>query len=127
MRPVAVIAIALAAVACSGAPSGRSTAPPAERVRVGLVEWDITVSASQLAAGTVTIEVANAGTTAHDLRAQTSGTETATPTLPTGDTATISIEAEAGQEVLLWCSIPGHRAQGMERTVRVADRSPSDG
>lgn len=124
MRRALLALVALAAVACSGAPAP-TTGPAADTVRVGLTEWDVAVSAGALAEGHVKLEVTNAGTTAHDLRVSGQGMETTTPMLSSGDTAVVSIQADAGDEILLWCSVPGHREQGMERRLRVAnDLSP---
>ena len=124
MRRSVLVAVAMAAAACSSV-SAPPTGPPADTIRVGLTEWDIASSAGALTEGQMTLEVTNAGTTTHDLRVSGPGVETATPMLSSGDTATVTIETDAGDEILLWCGVPGHREQGMERRLRVAnDPSP---
>jgi hypothetical protein len=122
MRRGLLVALAMAATACSSA-AGPAIGPPADTARVGLIEWDITASAEALTEGTVTLEVTNAGTTAHDLRISGGGQEKATPMLPAGDTATVTIQVDAGDEMVLWCSVPGHREQGMERRLRAVNGS----
>ncbi len=120
MRRSLPVLIALAAVACSGG-AAPMTGPAADTVRVGLTEWDIAASAGALAEGQVTLEVTNAGATAHDLRVSGPGVETATPMLSSGDTAVLRIQVDAGDEILLWCGVPGHREQGMERRLFVGE------
>ena len=118
MRRSVLVAVAMAATACSGA-SAPAAGPPADTIRVGLTEWDIASSAGALTYGSVTLEVTNAGATAHDLRVSGPGVETATPMLSSGETAIVTIEADAGDEILLWCGVPGHREQGMELRLPV--------
>lgn len=113
-------ALALAAVACTGASAG-GTGPPAASARVGLIEWEISTSAEVLADGKVSLKVTNAGTTAHDLRVSGAGVDAATPALPSGEQAVLSFEVDAGDELVLWCGLPGHREQGMQRRLPVAD------
>src|SRR5713226_9570483 len=55
----------LTACGSAGAPLG--TGPPVAFARVGLVEWRIATTAGALVGGPVTLEVTNAGSTAHDL------------------------------------------------------------
>lgn len=93
---------------------------PSDALRVGLVEWDVAGAAQSLAGGPVTLVVTNAGTTEHDLRVRGDRADSGTPTLAPGERATLEVDLGGEQEVLLWCSLPGHRAQGMARTVPVA-------
>jgi hypothetical protein len=94
------------------------TGPPTDSIRIGLVEWDITTSSTAAADGVVTFEVTNAGTTTHDLRISDGITEQATPVLAPGETAILSLRTDAGTDLELWCSLPGHRQQGMERRLQ---------
>ncbi|MGH3665517.1 MAG: hypothetical protein ACRDU8_05420 [Egibacteraceae bacterium] len=119
MRVLAA-ALALTAVACTGAAAG-GTGQPAVSARVGLIEWEITTSTPVLAHGKASLTVANAGTTAHDLRVSGAGVDAATPALAPGERAVLSFEVDAGDELVLWCTIPGHREQGMLRRLPIAD------
>ncbi len=113
-------ALLLVAGACTGAASDR-TGPPAAQARVGLIEWEITTSAEVLDDGSVSLKVTNAGATAHDLRVTGAGVDMATPLLAPGDSAMLTLDVDAGDELTLWCGVPGHRQQGMERRLLVAD------
>lgn len=114
--------LVLALLLASGCTGGAADAgPPVREARVGLLEWEVTASASTLAAGPVRLEVTNAGATAHDLRVTGQRTEGAVPVLPPGDTAVLELDLSGASEVTLWCSLPGHRAQGMERRLPVLD------
>jgi hypothetical protein len=110
---------ALAAAACASAAPPPSAAP-ARDVRVGLTEWEIVTSAAVLAPGAVTLTVTNAGATAHDLRVATDARETGVPLLQPGAAQPLRVTVAAGEQVRLWCSVPGHRRQGMETTLQVA-------
>lgn len=120
MKGVAWLAATLMGVACGGAPAGVS-GPAAGDVRVGLVEWEVTSDATRLQPGLVALRVTNAGTTEHDLRVSAEGVDAGIPTVVPGERRTIVVDLRGVSEVLLWCSVPGHRAQGMERRLAVGD------
>lgn len=119
IRSLAAV-LALAAAACTGVAAG-GTGPPAGSTRIGLIEWDITASAHTLDRDKVSLKVTNAGATAHDLRVTGAGVDAATPLLSPGDSAELSLQVEPGSELVFWCGVPGHRQQGMERRLLVAD------
>lgn len=114
--------LALAAIACAGAATDRAGAP-ATSARIGLVEWEITTSAAVLSQGEVFLRVTNAGTTTHDLRVSGAGTQAATPLLAPGESAILSLQVDKSDELILWCGLPGHRRQGMERRLLAAEAS----
>ena len=120
---VGVTVLALAA-ACSGAPEGAAPqrpaagAPPSE-LRIGLADFDIATSSDTVEAGAVTIDVTNVGATEHDLRIQGDTLDASVPALSPGGTSTVTIRTEDEREVTLWCTLPGHRSQGMEATLAV--------
>jgi len=61
----------------------------------------------------LTLRVVNDGDVQHDI---TTEGEKGTERLATGETAEVNLGVvSAGQ--LLWCSVPGHREQGMEATI----------
>jgi hypothetical protein len=103
---------------CHGAtpPAG---GPPVAHARVGLIEWEITTTAGALTAGPVTLDVTNAGTTVHDLRIKGDRADGQTARLGPGQTATLTIDLAGERRVELWCTVPGHRSQGMDTHLPV--------
>ena len=120
----------LTASACAG--PGDLAAPdralpddgPAAEADVGLTDFAIATTADRVVDGTVTLEVTNAGATAHDLRIAGDRADVRTDVLPPGGTTTITVTT-AGQDALtLWCTLPGHRRQGMETSLSVTTEPP---
>ncbi|MDP8978501.1 MAG: cupredoxin domain-containing protein [Actinomycetota bacterium] len=108
----------LAVAGCAGtAPS--DTGPAASQARVGLTEWEVATSASALSQGPVRLRVTNAGATAHNLVISGEDGRVESPLLAPGEQASIAVDLAGEDEVLLWCDVPGHREQGMERAVPV--------
>lgn len=116
---LAVAAVALFAGACGSLPAPVTEAAAGE-VRVGLLEWEITTDFRAVAGGDVTLNVTNAGSTAHDLAVVGRGGVSAkTRVLPPGDTTSLVIAAKDTDELQLWCTVTGHRSQGMELRLPV--------
>ena len=95
----------------------------AETVDFGLAEFVIEPAEVPVAPGTeLTLRVMNNGEIQHDLKLEgENGTERLMP----GDTAEVNVGVvSAGQR--LWCTVPGHREQGMEATI-VAGPPPDTG
>lgn len=105
--------------ACAAPSSTSPSSEVADELRVGLTEFDITSSATVLVEGTVTMEVTNAGATAHDLRIAATAVDEHVALLDPGESASLSLDTNGEQELRLWCSVPGHRANGMQRTLQV--------
>jgi hypothetical protein len=105
--------------ACHGG-TARASGPPVGRARVGLIEWEITTTAGALVAGPVTLDVTNAGTTVHDLRIKGDRADGQTARLGPGQTATLTVDLAGERRVELWCTVPGHRSQGMDTHLPVA-------
>jgi uncharacterized cupredoxin-like copper-binding protein len=98
----------------SAAPAPKPT-PTRQLVNVTEKEFKITLSTPTLKAGTVTFKITNTGAIPHDLAIvggpkskliQSKGTSTLTATLKPGT-------------VELYCSVPGHKAAGMDLKVKV--------
>jgi uncharacterized cupredoxin-like copper-binding protein len=89
------------------------------------------LSAPALRAGAVRLEVTNAGATAHDLRVLDGDRVlAASPPIPPGATGALEFDATGLQQVEFLCTLPGHEAQGMVRTVAVSagpDPAPQQG
>lgn len=121
-----VLVLAVAAVGCAADGPAASGRAAASEVRVGLIDYEITTPNVAVRPGSATLEVTNAGRTAHDLRVAGEETDAHLATLEPGESATLDVEVAAGEdELTLWCTLPGHRRQGMETTLPVA--GPADG
>jgi hypothetical protein len=123
--PVALSAVCAGLAGC-GATGGDGTRPEAVRplsagghgqVRVGLTEWTIEVSRSEVNPGRLRLLVTNAGATVHDLVVQGRRGTWETPDLRPGQQARLDVRAVPHETLQLWCSMPGHRAQGMHTTL----------
>lgn len=113
-----LLAAALLLAACSSSPV-ESSVEPTGQVRVGLTDFEITSSAPVLVDGDVTMKVTNAGATAHDLRIVGRAVDAHVPLLAPGESTSLTLDVGGEQQLRLWCTVPGHRAQGMEHTQAV--------
>lgn len=93
----------------------------ADTLRLGLTEWSIEASASQLRPGTVTVVVTNTGGTGHDVVLTGQAGRWATPVLAPGERYELEITATPGEELELVCTVTGHHSAGMWTTLPVAD------
>jgi hypothetical protein len=87
------------------------------QVRVGLTEWTIVVSRSEVPPGRLHLLVTNAGATMHDLVVRDSRGTWETADLRPGQRTGLTVRAGPHETLQLWCSMPGHRAQGMHTTL----------
>ena len=89
-------------------------------VSVELLEMHIVPSTISVQAGTrLVLEVTNTGTMQHDLRLS-SGVQT--PMLDPGHKATLDAGV-IGKKLDGWCTVPGHRAAGMNMTITATPAS----
>ncbi|WP_370327125.1 cupredoxin domain-containing protein [Euzebya sp.] len=109
----------LLASACTPGPVPVDAVQAADTIDVGLTDFAIATSAERLVDGVVTVQVTNAGATAHDLRVAGGDVQRATSVLPPGASTVIRLNASGEETLNLWCTLPGHRRQGMEATLRV--------
>jgi uncharacterized cupredoxin-like copper-binding protein len=132
---VAAAAVTVLLTGCEGAessaatgagghsqPAAQSTAPAQSTVKVGLFEWSIVTAPRRAAPGRLRLVVTNTGGTEHDLNVQGRNGHWETPTLDPGERATLIVRAAAGETLHLWCSEPGHRAQGMHTVLPVVGK-----
>jgi plastocyanin len=111
-------ASATASTAGGSSPSGASTTLTDSADPSGALKF--TKSTLTAKAGTVTIDFTNASPLAHNFTVQqgTSGAVVgATPTFM-GGTKTLTLKLKAGTYTF-YCSVPGHRAAGMQGTLTV--------
>lgn len=119
-RPLLVAAAAaLLLSGCAGSETAAAGTAAEGELRVGLLEYEVAVSHRAVTPGPVTLEVTNAGAEGHDLRVEGAAGPAATEVLRPAESAELVVDAPAGSELTLWCTLPGHRAQGMETTIRV--------
>jgi hypothetical protein len=100
--------------------------PPPARVQVVAQEFRLSLSRRRVRAGTVVVELVDAGQDAHDLRLQRTGGGRvfSWPTLRPGGHLDRELKLRPGR-YSLWCSLPGHRALGMEAVLVVTRAKPS--
>jgi hypothetical protein len=115
MRPalLAVLALALSGAAVA------ATRPPA-RVQVSADEFQLTLSRAAIKAGPAIVELANFGEDPHDLRLKRVGGTRIykVPITQAGDHFDLQTKLLPGKFVL-WCSLAGHRALGMQAVLTV--------
>ena len=89
---------------------------PTQRVNVFLTEFAVKPASIEVEPGTsLQLNVKNFGTMAHDLKVN--GT-TGTKVLQPGRSEVMSVGTVAS-DMLAWCTVPGHRASGMELRILV--------
>ncbi|MEW1841960.1 cupredoxin domain-containing protein [Nonomuraea angiospora] len=69
--------------------------------------------------GPVSLEVTNAGATAHDLVVTGHGVSAHTPVLAPGQSTTLHFDAPRGALLTLVCGVGGHEPLGMRGILRV--------
>jgi hypothetical protein len=86
-------------------------------------EWRYRLSRPKLRAGRAVIQLFNRGEDVHDLRLRRVGRtrQIGTPEIAPGNTALVRTKLRKGRYAL-WCSVPGHRALGMEARLKVRKR-----
>jgi hypothetical protein len=92
-------------------------------VQVVATEFRLALSRVRLQAGEAIVELVNAGEDPHDLRLRRVGGTTTRrwPIVPAGGHVDEELRLRPGK-YLLWCSLPGHRALGMQATLTVVRR-----
>jgi len=116
MAAALVVTIVLAA--CSG-PATPEGSPPADatHVTVSATEYSYEVSSKTLEAGWIVFDLTNNGRMQHNLVLE-GGPGGGTDVIDPGETDSLAVTLEPGTYTL-FCSIPGHRAQGMEFKITV--------
>lgn len=103
--------------------SKTETGQAAATIAVGETEWKVQLpssTAKTFTAGSYVVHVTNNGKVPHNLTVDGPGVENEkTPTIAPGQSADLHVKLEAGTYDF-YCSIPGHREQGMEAKLAVA-------
>jgi len=138
-RGAAVVAVGLALLtACGGGSSGSassttsaassssssaaSSGSSTEAQAITATEKDFSISLDKdaLTAGSYAIKVVNNGNSTHDLAVEKDGKTMATSDkIGPGESTTLNVDLAAG-DYTFYCSIDGHRAMGMEISVKVS-------
>jgi uncharacterized cupredoxin-like copper-binding protein len=108
------------ATTTSRATSTTTTAAPSEQtVKVAESEWKV-VLPKTLSAGKYTFEASNEGKFPHDLTIDGPGVkDEKTSQIAAGSSAKLTVTLKAGTYDF-YCSIPGHKAAGMDQKVTVS-------
>jgi uncharacterized cupredoxin-like copper-binding protein len=113
----------LAAVEIFGKSSGEAAAKPesahGQNVAVKESEFKIQLPKTTFAPGTYTFAVSNDGKLQHDLVVSGSGSQKKTSLISPGASATLTVDLKSGTYDF-YCSVPGHKAAGMDQTVKVS-------
>ena len=91
------------------------------RVQVIADEWSLVLSRQRLGAGPALVELVNMGEDDHDLRLRSTAPHSRTLRIGTvfpGEVGELSARLAPGT-YRLWCSLPGHAADGMRATLVV--------
>jgi plastocyanin len=98
-----------------------TTAPAAPKsVPVTESEFKIDLPSTTLTAGTYTFDLTNKGRVGHDLVFNGPGVDNEkTPVIDPGKTAKLTVDLKSGTYDV-YCSVPGHKAAGMDVKVRVS-------
>jgi uncharacterized cupredoxin-like copper-binding protein len=82
-------------------------------------EFSIALSMTTFTAGTYTFNIKNEGKFPHNLNVKGPGVNgQASPTLQPGNAAQLTVSLQKGSYEL-WCSVDGHKDQGMDLTIQV--------
>jgi len=97
----------------------KSATTEGKKVPVTEVEYKIELPKTTFAPGTYTFVVNNKGTIVHNLNVQGGGSTESTQDIQSNSTGSVTAELKRGTYVL-YCSIPGHRQQGMQQEITVS-------
>lgn len=120
--------IVAVSVAVAGASAGAVSAASPQRVvraQVAAKEFTFGLSRPKVQPGLLILQLVNYGQDPHDLRLQRIAS-TRQPTLrldevAPGDRASLRVQVRPGR-YRLWCSLPGHRKEGMSALLTVTGR-----
>lgn len=122
------VGVASLALGCASDNGPADAEPVSGQLRVGLDDYDIRLPATAVEPGSLRLEVQNVGADQHDLRLDADGQKTAnTKRLSQGEEATLTVDIPSDvDEVTVWCTVAGHRNQGMSATLSVQETTRSE-
>jgi hypothetical protein len=118
------LAVALVTAGLAGWPDATAAPPVPARVQIVSQEFTLTASRHQLKAGAAIVQLYNLGEDEHDLVIQRVGASRPIghiESLQRHGVADANLRLRPGRYVL-WCSLPGHRALGMQTRFTVVTR-----
>ena len=124
---IALLALGLAGVAFAGVQGGSSPAGGSSQINVAVLEGKLTVSATTLPAGRLTLVVVNKGKLTHGLAIM--GTDMSpkrTATIGVGKTARLIVTLKAGK-YHLWDPVRSSMSHATFLTVKAASSAKSSG
>jgi uncharacterized cupredoxin-like copper-binding protein len=108
-----------AAETTTSAATTTTATPSAQTVRVDESEWKVVLPRTTLAPGKYTFDVSNQGKFSHDLAIDGPGVSDKTSEISAGGSAKLTVTLKSGTYDF-YCSIPGHKAAGMDQKVTVS-------
>jgi plastocyanin len=133
LAAVGVLALMLAACGSSSSSSNSTSqgtggnTGPGTNIGVALKDFSISLDQMPSAPGTYTFNVTNQGPSSHDLTIEGPGVDNQTTgVFASGDgTKTLTVTLKSGSYDF-FCSVPGHKAAGMNVDVRIGSGSTAD-
>ena len=118
--PAATTAPTTTKATSTAASTTTSAKATSKSVSVSETEWKIALPSATLAAGKYAFAVKNDGHIPHDLTINGPGVSNEkTPLINPGKTAQLTVELKSGSYDF-YCSVPGHKAAGMDVKVTVS-------
>lgn len=124
----AILLLAVSLAACGGGGSSNSGnsgssntsgSSSSSTITATEKEFSITLSDSTVKAGKVTFDIHNTGTVQHDIAVKGNGVNSNSGLIDAGKTKTWSVTLNTPGSYTIYCSVPGHEAQGMKTTLTV--------
>ena len=114
-------ALPLSLLACGGSGQSQTASCKSTDLVVHLSEYRFQPKALHASAGKRTFCLVNAGSMQHDLVIGTASSQVLdkSDVVVPGDTTRFTATLQAGS-YLIWCDVPGHRAEGMSGTLAVS-------
>jgi uncharacterized cupredoxin-like copper-binding protein len=108
-----------AAHTTTSAATTTTATPSAQTVTVDESEWKVVLPKTTLAPGKYTFDASNKGKLEHDLAIDGPGVNDKTSLIPAGGSAKLTVTLKSGTYDF-YCSVPGHKAAGMDQKVTVS-------
>jgi hypothetical protein len=122
---IALLALGFAGVALAGITTGSSTRAGSTLVNVALLDGKLSVSATRLPAGKITLVAVNKGKMTHGLAIMGTGlSPKRTPTIGIGKTARLTVTLKAGM-YHIWDPVRSSMSHAKMLTVKAASTSSS--
>ncbi len=98
---------------------GSSSSGGGSTINVTEKEFSITPANVSAPAGTITFNIKNTGSVAHDITVNVNGNVHASPLVQPGKSETWSVTIDTPGTYDMYCSVPGHKQAGMDGSLKV--------